>query len=241
MASISTTRRSTKTARAKAVRRRKSILKFAALGAIALAVVGAIVALQAFGSESSDIPERVATGEGRVLGDPDAPVTIIEYADFQCPVCKRAETDITSRIEREYVEQGLVQIEFRMFPFLGQESWDAAQAAEAAREQGKFWEYHDALFNAQGRENSGAFSYEKLVEIAGEIGLDVAAFEETLTSNKYLDPVGDEADEARAAGVASTPTFFIGETEIVGALDYSEFQTAIEQELARIGAEEAMQ
>ncbi len=241
MASVSSAKRQTKTAQVKAARRRKSIIKFAALGAIALAVVGGVIALQAISSGSSDIPARVATGEGRVLGDPNAPVTVIEYADFQCPVCKRAESDIVSRIEREYVEQRLVKIEFRMFPFLGQESWDAAQAAEAAREQGKFWEYHDALFNAQGSENSGAFSYDNLVQIAGDVGLDVAAFEETLTSNKYLDPVGDEADAAREAGVASTPTFFIGETEIVGAQDYADFQTAIEHELSRIGAEGAMQ
>jgi predicted DsbA family dithiol-disulfide isomerase len=120
-----------------------------------------------------------------------------------------------------------------MFPFLGQESWDAAQAAEAAREQGKFWEYHDALFNAQGRDNSGAYDYEKLVQLARDAGLDVAAFEETLLSNRYLDAIQREADEARQAGVASTPTFFVGETKIVGAQDYGTFREAIERELAR--------
>jgi protein-disulfide isomerase len=134
------------------------------------------------------------------------------------------------------VVSGQVKIEFRMFPFLGQESFDAAQAAEAAREQGKFWEYHDALYNAQGRENSGAFSYEKLVELARETGLDVELFEQTLLSNKYLEPVQREADGARAAGIASTPTFFVGDEKIVGAQSYDTFQQAIERALA--GAED---
>jgi protein-disulfide isomerase len=198
----------------------------------AIAVFAAFVLFQALGGGASDIPPRVATGEGRVLGDPAAPVTIVEYADFQCPVCRRAETDIIARIERDYVTSGQVKVEFRMFPFIGQESFDAAQAAEAAREQGKFWEYHDALFNAQGRENSGAFSYEKLVAIAREIGLDVPAFEEALLSNRYLDPIQREADAASSAGVASTPTFFVGDEKIVGARSYDTFEHAIERALA---------
>ena len=105
------------------------------------------------------------------------------------PGVQEAETSIISQIEKDYVQQGKVKIEFRMFPFLGQESFNAAQAAEAARDQGKFWEYHDALFNAQGLENSGTFTYEKLVVLAQEVGLDVAKFEETLSANTYLAPI----------------------------------------------------
>jgi protein-disulfide isomerase len=206
------------------------------IGGAAIAVVVAIVAVQLLGgSDAATLPPRVATGEGRVLGDPAAPVSVIEYADFQCPVCKRAELDIISRIERDYVTSGQVKIEFRMYPFLGQESFNAAMAAEAAREQGKFWEYHDALFNAQGRENSGVYSYERLVEIAREVGLDVAAFEGVLASNRYLEPVQREADEAAAAGIASTPTFFVGEEKIVGAQSYGTFQRAIDRALADAG------
>lgn len=214
----------------------KSKLMFAAITVAAMTIVGGLIAAQVLGGGGSSIPARVAIGDGRVLGDANAPVTVVEYADFQCPVCKRAETSIISEIERDYITQGLVKVEFRMYPFLGQESWDAAQAAEAAREQGKFWEYHDALFNAQGRENSGAFSYDKLVEIAQAVGLDVPQFEATLTSNKYLDPIQKEVDGARGKDVASTPTFFIGETKIVGAQDYETFQQAIEAGLANANA-----
>jgi predicted DsbA family dithiol-disulfide isomerase len=123
-----------------------------------------------------------------------------------------------------------------MFPFLGRESWDAAQAAEAAREQGRFWEYHDALWNAQAGENRGAFRYDRLVELAGDVGLHVPVFEETLLSNRYLDPIQQEADAARDAGVASTPTFFIGEQKIAGAQDYELFRTAIERALMEAGS-----
>jgi len=201
----------------------------------AAAVVATFIILQVTGGRSSSIPPRVATGEGRVLGDPAAPVTVIEYADFQCPVCKRAETSIISRLEEDYILDGKVKIEFRMFPFLGQESWAAAQAAEAAREQGKFWEYHDALFNAQGRENSGAFRYDRLVELARQVGLDVPLFEQTI--GKHLDALQAESDGAREHGVASTPTFFIGDERIVGAQDYETFVRTIDAQLAKVRAE----
>ena len=204
------------------------------LAVAALGAVGALIATQALGgSSSAAVPPRVATGEGRVLGDPNAPVTVVEYADFQCPVCKRAETSVVSPIEQDYVQQGKVNIEFRMFPFIGQESWDAAQASEAAADQGKFWEYHDALFNAQGAENSGTFSYDRLVAIAQQVGLDVPAFEATLNSNAHLAEIQAEADAAVNAGVNSTPTFFIGDKKIVGAQSYSVFQSAIDALLAK--------
>jgi protein-disulfide isomerase len=201
----------------------------------AIAVVVALIAFQATRSSEAKIPPRVATGDGRVLGDENAPVTVVEYADFQCPVCKRAETSIISQLEKSYVQQGKVKIEFRMFPIIGQESFNAAQAAEAARDQGKFWEYHDALYNAQGVENSGTFSYESLVALAKQVGLDVPEFEATLSSNKYLAAIQKEKDTADAAGVSSTPTFFIGDTKIVGAQPFGEFSVAIDAALAKAG------
>jgi protein-disulfide isomerase len=225
-----------KAAKARAAKRQqRSRYAFFAVIAGAVAIVGAFIALQAFGGGGGDkVPPRVATGDGRVLGSPDAPVTVIEYADFQCPVCKRAESSIISKIEQDYVLDGRVNIEFRMFPFLGQESWWAAQAAEAAREQGKFWEYHDALFNAQGREDGGSFNYENLVAIAGEVGLDVPKFEATI--GQHLPALQEEADGARAAGVESTPTFFVGDKKIVGAQPYDVFVQAIEEQLAKAQA-----
>ena len=225
-----------KIARQRSTRRRGSLIKFGILAVVL--VVGGIVALQVFNKGEVVEPP---VGEGRILGDPNAPVTIVEYADFQCPVCKRAATDLVPKIEEEYVASGIVKIEYRYFPFLGQESWDAAQAAAAAEEQGKFWEYYAALYNAQGRENGGAFSYDRLLQLAGEVGLDVAQFDETLASNVNLEPIQAEADAARERGVSSTPTFFVGDTKIVGAQEYQKFVEAIEEELANVDGGGGMQ
>jgi protein-disulfide isomerase len=217
-------------------KRRRTLITFGLLAVGAIAIVGAIIGVQSFASSSTTVPPKNFQGDGRTLGNADAPITVVEYADFQCPVCKRAESSIVSKLESEYVAKGNVKVEFRMFPFLGQESFNAAQAAEAAREQGKFWEYHDALFNAQGSENSGTFTYEKLVAIAQQVGLNMPEFEDALSSNKYLAPVQQEADEARADGVSSTPTFFITDgtgdtTKIVGAQAYAQFQSVIDNAL----------
>jgi protein-disulfide isomerase len=225
-------------AAARANSTKQRVPRFAVIGlvaAAAVAVVGLLIGLQATGGSSTTVPQRVSQGDGRVLGDPNAPVTVIEYADFQCPVCKRAESSIVSRIEQDYVTSGQVKIEFRMFPFIGQESFDAAQAADAAGDQGKFWEYDDALFNAQGRENSGTFSYDKLVEIARQVGLDVPLFEQTLSNNAHLASIQQEADAAAGSGVNSTPTFYVGDTKIAGAQPYAVFQAQIDQALRDAG------
>lgn len=238
MTSAVNAKRSTNAARASTSRRRKSMFRFGVFGLAAVAVVGALVAVQVFGSGGGAVVEP-PIGEGRVLGDADAPVTIVEYADFQCPVCKRAATDLIPQIEEEYVSAGQVKIEFRHYPFLGQESWDAAQAAAAAEEQGKFWEYYAALFNAQGRENSGAFSYETLLQLAEDIGLNVDRFDATLSSNANLEVIQADADAAREKGVNSTPTFFVNGAKIVGAQDVGKFRDVIDKALA--DAQEAAQ
>lgn len=219
-----------KVARQRATRRRGSMFKIGAAALAALVIVGGLIALQVTGGGGSAVEPPI--GEGRVLGDAEAPVTIVEYADFQCPVCKRAATDLLPQIQTDYVSKGLVRVEYRYFPFLGQESWDAAQAAAAAEEQGKFWEYYAALYNAQGRENGGAFRYERLLGLAEDVGLDVSRFDETLGSNASLDSIQAEYDAARERGVSSTPTFFVGDTKIVGVQEYQKFVDAIEHELA---------
>jgi protein-disulfide isomerase len=232
MSSVSAARRPAKAARRTSSRKRRRLYTYAGLALAALVVAGGLIAVQL--TTQSEAVVEPPVGEGRVLGDPNAPVTIVEYADFQCPVCKRAAADLLPQIEQEYVDQGLVKIEFRYFPFLGQESWDAAQAAEAAAEQGKFWEYYAALYNAQGRENSGTFSYDRLLELARDIGLNVERFDATLASNVNLELVQADADAARSRGVNSTPTFFVGDEKIVG-LRGDDLRHAIENALADAG------
>ena len=233
MSASTASRRGAHAAKSKAAPRRRSLFVFGGVALAAIAVVAGLIAFQATRGAGAKIPPRVATGDGRVLGDENAPVTVVEYADFQCPVCKRAETSIILQLEKDYVQQGKVKIEFRMFPIVGQESFNAAQAAEAARDQGKFWEYHDALFNAQGSENGGNFTYEKLVALARHVGLDIPAFEATLGGNTHLAAIQKEKDAADANGVSSTPTFFIGDKKIVGAQPFGQFSAVIDAELAK--------
>ena len=214
---------------------RRSSFVLAGIALAAVVVVVGFVVFQSTTSGSDKLPARTVTSSSRVLGDANAPVTIVEYADFQCPVCKRAQTSIVANLEKDYVNTGKVKIEFRMFPIIGQESWNAAQAADTAGDQGKFWEYHDALFNAQGAENGGNYTFEKLDALAATLGLDVQKFRDTLTANTHLDAIQKEKDAGDAAGISSTPTFFVGEKKIVGAQAYSVFKAAIEAELAKAG------
>ena len=96
------------------------------------------------------------------MGKSDAPVTVIEFADFQCPFCERFYKDAEKGIIENYVKSGKVKFVFRNYAFLGPESNIAAEGAYCANEQGKFWEYHNFLFDNQGPENSGTFSKENL-------------------------------------------------------------------------------
>ena len=97
-------------------------------------------------------------GRDAILGDPDAPVTIIEYGDFQCPFCARFHEQVSPRLREEYIKTGKARMVFRNFQFLGPESVAAAEAAECAKDQGKFWTYHDAIYDEElrdGQENNG--------------------------------------------------------------------------------------
>ena len=131
---------------------------------------------------------------------------------------------------QRYVNDGTLRLEWRDFPYLGQESRRAAVAASAAQEQGKFWEYHDILFENQKGENNGAFSDENLVAFAEEAGLDVARFEAALESGEYEEVVAKNFREAQEAGIQGTPSFTINGQPLVGAQPVETFARAIEAE-----------
>lgn len=165
------------------------------------------------------------------LGNPEAPVTIVEFSDFQCPFCGRFFKTAEPQIIEKYVKTGKVKFVYRDFAFLGEESQWAAEAAECAHEQGKFWEYHDYLFNHQQGENQGAFSKANLKRFAGAVGLDTEAFNGCFDSGKYTEEVQKDSSDGRALSVSGTPTNFINGKAVVGALPFEEFQKIIEAEL----------
>jgi protein-disulfide isomerase len=127
---------------------------------------------------------------------------------------------------QEYVEDGMLRIEWHDFPYLGQESLTAAVAARAAQDQGRFWEYHDLLY----RNQSGGFSLEKLLGLAGEAGLDVERFESDLAEpDRYTRVVADDFREGQQRGISGTPTFVINGRVIAGLQPLEVYEVAIEE------------
>ena len=177
----------------------------------------------------ADIPRQ-----GTTLGNPDAPVTILEYSDFLCPYCRTVALETMPQIEEEYIAMGKVKLVFKQSPapqLHGEECVVAAEASECAAEQNAFWQYHDTLFlNAE----SVTFSSENLKRFAQGLGLDTESFSTCLDEGKYRSKVADDAAEARRRGINSTPTFFVGQTKLEGAKSYAEFKKAIDDELARL-------
>ncbi len=125
------------------------------------------------------------------------------------------------------MEDGTLKIEWRDFPYLGEESMNAALAARAAQEQGKFWEYHDLLYENQS--SPGAFSDENLVALAREVGLDVEEFEASLSSGEHRQVVTEAFTEGQRSGITGTPTFIINGLTLVGAQPLEVFEEAIEE------------
>lgn len=182
--------------------------------------------------------ERVEIGAGDApsLGRRDASVAIVEFADYQCPFCAVLHAGAEAAIMEEYVKKGKVRFTFKQYPFLGDASVRAASASKCAQEQGKFWEYHTALFERQMEsmgEGAGIFFTEDLRRLAGDVGLNAGMFEKCLASEKYMQTVLDEMEEGRQAGVVNTPTVFINGRKTEGAQAFDVYKTIIEEELSR--------
>ncbi len=161
-------------------------------------------------------------------GDPNAPVTIIEFGDFQCPYCGRFAATTEAQIDEQYIQSGRARFGYWNFAFLGSESNWAAEAAECAADQDKFWEYHDILYSSQSGENQGAFNKDNLKKFAEDLDLDTNVFNECLDSGKYTQLIQDESRTASSLGVRSTPTFLINGQPVVGAQPFEIFQQTIE-------------
>ena len=193
-------------------------------------------------NNSGDSPEKVdsvaleLTGDDVVLGNLDAPVTIIEYSDFQCPYCGFFYSQTEAGIRENYIKTGKVKFVYRHFAFLGQESRALAGAVECAKDHGKFWQYHDEAFNAEiadGQENNGNLNKNLFLSLAKKLELDADKFSSCLNSNKYDSKVQNDYISAQKAGVNATPTSFVNGQKVSGALPYAQFKVLIDQELAK--------
>jgi protein-disulfide isomerase len=165
---------------------------------------------------------------GRSLGDPEAPVVVEAFEDPQCPACGLYTERIEPLLVGGPVSDGTVFLTYRDFPFIGQESIDAAIALRAAEAlDGKFWDYHTVLFHNQDGENKGAFSRERLGDIAELVGLDRTAFLEALDDPQHLAAVEAERAEGAARGVNSTPTIFVNGQLMRGVPTWEDLSAAI--------------
>ena len=172
------------------------------------------------------------------LGSDDAPITLVEFGDYQCFFCNKFFHDTENAIIKNYVETGKVKIVFKDFTIIGPDSVSAAQATHCAKDQGKFWEFHDELYNNWGGENNGWASVEEIKKFASDIGLDSNAFDDCLDSKKYGSFVEASNTDARTLGLTGTPGFFvIGPdnqiTKIGGAQPFDVFQRIFDSELAK--------
>jgi len=209
-----------------------------------LGVIVSVIAVVIFASSSTP-SETVNLDMGRthgtistsmgspILGNPSAPITIVEFGDYQCHQCYNWHHNTKPSISHDYIETGKVNLVFVDLAFLGNDSPKAAQASYCAEDQGMYWDYHDLLYNSQEPEIDGGWANsERLKAFAFSLGLDIDLFDTCLDSGKYSKRVQYNIQQARDHGVKGTPGFFIvghdGQQQIEGAQPFSVFKQILD-------------
>jgi protein-disulfide isomerase len=168
--------------------------------------------------------DSTATGDHPQRGGPNAPITIVEYSDFQCPYCRKEESTL-KQVLNKYGDR--VRVVYMDFPLaFHPDAMDAAMAARCADEQGQFWAYHDALFA-----NPSGVSTPALKTAASQLGLDRMSFDRCLDSHKYRDAVVADRTQGEAAGADGTPYFVVNGVPMSGDQPVSAFESVIDQQL----------
>ena len=188
-------------------------------------------------------PKEVSVDDDPVLGDKNAPITMIEFVDYECPFCKRFADETLSQIKSEYVDTRKVKLVMRDLPLsFHQNAHKESQAAECAREQGgdtAYFKYHDEIFKRTTSNGTG-LALDQLSVIANDLGLNGSTLQECLDSEKYKAEVDKDLADATLYGANGTPTFFIGKsnsqgkfqgTILVGAQPFAAFKTIIDEQL----------
>lgn len=216
------------------------MLKIERIKTILIIILTIALVWSIYGSDISDLnlgsitgafsmssgPDQGVEDNAYYVGDIDAPVTIVEFSDFECPYCARGH-DTMNEVMDNYLESGNVKIVFRNLPLSFHSNAEpAALAALCAGEQDKFWEFHDGLF-----ENQNSLGTTLYNDLAEGLELDMDDFEECYDSNKYQDWIQADMGKARQSGVTGTPAFLVNGELITGAQPYSVFETAIEEAL----------
>jgi protein-disulfide isomerase len=205
------------------------------IGVIVVAIIAGIAVFSSPSSETVNLDMgrthgTISTAMGSpILGNPSAPITIVEFGDYQCHQCYNWFHNTKPAITKEYIETGKANLVFVDLAFLGRDSPIAAQASYCAEDQEMYWEYHDMLYNYQGSKiDDGWANNERLKAFAENLGLDMELFESCLDSGKYSKRVQFNIQQAKEHGVRGTPGFFIvgpdGQQQLSGAQPFSVFK-----------------
>lgn len=195
---------------------------------------------QAAGAQQPPAPGAkvdVAVGHLPVLGSKDAKVTIVEFSDFQCPFCERFWKETVPQIKKEYVDTGKARFAYRHFPLttIHQNAAKAGEASECANDQGKFWEYHDSLFENQAAwaNQTASDATATFVSLGERLGLTTQELKSCLDSGKHAKDVSDDETAGQQAGVNGTPATYINGQLVSGAQPYTAFKSLIDAALAK--------
>jgi len=192
--------------------------------------------------EAVQSPTTPQIDDDVILGDVQAPVTIFIFSDYQCPYCGKFFKETESLIRKNYVETGKAKIVYKGVALFGPESIAAAQAAECAKDQGKYWAYHDAIFEIEikefetlgNNENTGNLNRETFKKIASDLNMNTDEFLTCFDSQKYAAEVEKDTKEANSVMERpATPTIFINDKMIQGAYPYNVFSQAIDEALSK--------
>ncbi|MBI2063788.1 MAG: DsbA family protein [Candidatus Yanofskybacteria bacterium] len=191
-------------------------------------------AAQIGGSGANQPAEKVdikINSDDHVLGNKNAKITIVEFSDFQCPFCRSFWSGAFPEIKKNYIDTGKARFVYKHYPLdFHSGARPAAEASECANDQGKFWEFHDRVFEEQTKLGQGTiqFGNPEIVKWAGALGLNMDQFNECFNSGKYAQRVSDDMAQGTKAGVGGTPTSYVNGQKIVGAQPYTIFQAIIE-------------
>ena len=193
-------------------------------------------------TKQPSIPLKISTDNDPVIGKLNAPVTIIEFSDFQCPFCAKFHLETLPLIMNEYINEGQVKLVFRDFPIqsIHPNALPASLAAECANEQGKFKEMHDVLFENQKEWNKQSIDNVIITfnQYASGMGLDGNTFDSCLKNGKYVEEIQKDLNDGRAYGISGTPGFFVGNDqigfiELEGAQPFENFKKVIDIQLQK--------
>ena len=214
------------------------------IGAIFVAFLIIYPNFKPVGAISEPTPISRSNVKFNAAGDPNAPIKIDEYSDFQCPYCGQFTETTEPQLMGTYVADGTVYFVYHSFgEFIGPESGGSAEAAYCAGDQEKFWEMHDIIFANQSGENAGAFTDRRLLAFAEKLELDMGAFNSCFNGNDHKDLITQDGKDGLAAGIKATPSFIMsytvnGEVKtklIEGAQTFETFKQEIDAALAEMG------